>query len=173
MPSTQPTKHITKKSRKTKQNKNIKYSKQCLWWGIRNWRTSKNTLAPALSAPHSSPACALEHFLPLSFYQQIQSLIKGQEEKRGREERGDREVKRAREIDMHVGGKWEKTTNRSLSDRGGSCSGRGTCVPAASQADAKLRPTARYSARRMKGCHSNTPGPHSEINNLSTSSEKG
>lgn len=51
-------------------------------------------------------------------------------------------MKRAREIDVSVGGKREKTTNRSLSDRGGSCSGRGTCVPAASQADAKLRPSA-------------------------------
>lgn len=54
--------------------------------------------------PPLSPSCASEHFLPLSFYQQIQSLIKGQGEKRGREERGDREVKRAREIDVCVGG---------------------------------------------------------------------
>lgn len=120
-----------------------------------------------------SPSCASEHFLPLSFYQQIQSLIKGQEEKRGREERRDGEVKRAREIDVYVGGKREKTTSRSLSDGGGSCSDRGTCVPAASQADAKLRPGARWCQTHEKGCHSNTPSPQSEINNLSTSSEEG
>ena len=100
-------------------------------------------LASALGPLRLGPSCASEHFLPLSFYQQIQSLIKGQGEKRGREERGDREVKRAREIDVCVGGKREKTTSRSLSDRGGSCSGRGTCVPAASQSGAKLRPSAR------------------------------
>lgn len=41
------------------------------------------------------------------------------------------------------GGGRERTTNHSLSDRRGSCSGRGTCVPAASLADAKLRPSAR------------------------------
>lgn len=140
------------------------------------WTALALVLSPPQTPPPThppSPSCASEHFLPLSFYQQIQSLIKGQGEKRGREERGDREVKRAREIDVRVGGKREKTTNRSLSDRGGSCSGRGTCVPAASQADAKLRPSARYSARPMKGCHGNTPGPQSEINNLSTSSEEG
>ena len=53
-------------------------------------------------------------------------------------------MKRAKEIDVRVeeegGAGREKTTNRSLSDGGGSCSGRGTCVPAASRADAKLRP---------------------------------
>lgn len=94
--------------------------------------------------------------------------------KKGEEKREETEKWKGRgRLMCTLGGKGRKTTSRSLSDRGGSCSDRGTCVPAASQADAKLRPGARWCQTHEKGCHSNTPSPQSEINNLSKSSEEG
>lgn len=130
-------------------------------------------VSPGLGAgpPRLSPSCASEHFLPLSFYQQIQSLIKGQGEKRGREERGDREVKRAREIDVCVGGKGRKQQAALyLTGEAAARAGAPVCLlpprPAPSSAPVPA------GARPLKGCHGNTPGPQSEINNLSTSSDE-
>lgn len=97
-------------------------------------KTESTVDSPGLAPPSR----ASKHFLPLSFYQQIRSLIKGQGEKKGRE-RGQRSEKGER--DWHVCGResGERATSRPLSDGGGSCSGWGTCVPAASQGSAKLR----------------------------------
>lgn len=65
-------------------------------------------------------------------------------EKKGYEKREETEKWKGRgRLTCVLGRERERTTNRSLSDRRGSCSGRGTCVPAASLVDAKLRPSAR------------------------------
>lgn len=65
-------------------------------------------------------------------------------EKKGYEKREETEKWKGRgRLTCVLRGGRERTTNHSLSDRRGSCSGRGTCVPAASLADAKLRPSAR------------------------------
>lgn len=120
------------------------------------------------------PTVPPRHFLPLSFHQQIQSLIKGQGEKRGREETGDRGVKRATEIDMHVGGLRrgggrKKQVTLYLAWEAAAQAGAPVCLlPLGWTPSSTLTST---SARAMKSCHGNTPG--SEINNLSTSSEKG
>ncbi|KAF3708409.1 hypothetical protein EXN66_Car001583 [Channa argus] len=127
-------------------------------------------LAPARGP--TSPTRASEHFLPLSFYQQIQSLIKGQGEKRGREERRDREVKRAREIDVRFGGRGrEQQTTLYLTGEAAARAGAPVCL-----LPPRLTPNSTpvpASARPMKSFHGNSPSPESEINNLSTSSEEG
>lgn len=99
-------------------------------------------LASALGPPSAPP-------LPLSTSCLCHSTSKSNpwskaKEKKGEEKREETEKWKGRgRLTCVLGGKGERTTNRSLSDGGGSCSGRGTCVPAASQADAKLRPCAR------------------------------
>ncbi len=94
-------------------------------------------------------------------------------EKKGEEKREETEKWKGRgRLTWVLGGKGRKQqTALYLTGEAAARAGAPVCLlPPRRTPSSALVPT---SARPMKGCHGNTPGPQSEINNLSTSSEEG